>query len=224
MSLTTRARAEGSVHRRSGRRRVLRGIGWTLITVGLLLLLFVAYELWGTNVITARHQDALRDTLDRQFRAAERRGDLGEQSRSPAPIPGEALGIMRIPRIGLNMAFIEGVGTDDLKKGPGHYPTTPLPGEPGNTGIAGHRTTYGKPFWSLDEVRRGDRIYLRTLEGTFVYEVAWRRVVTPDQHQVLDPTDRPALTLTTCNPRFSAAERLIVRALLVRGPTQEVAA
>lgn len=85
-------------------------------------------------------------------------------------------------------------------------------------GIAGHRTTYGKPFWSLDELRPGDEIFLRTSEGEFVYEVRWTRVVLPSQSEVLDPTSRPALTLTTCEPKFSAAKRLIVRALQVRAP------
>lgn len=223
MTVAVRERASSTTRKRGLGRRILRGTGWTLITAGVLLLLFVAYELWGTNLVTSRHQSALRDTLDRQFRAAARTGDEGT-GEDPPPIPGEAVGIIRIPKIELNMAFVEGVDTEDLKKGPGHYPTTPLPGEPGNTGIAGHRTTYGRPFWSLDRLRAGDRIYLRTVEGSFVYQVVWRRVVTPDQSTVLDPTSRSSLTLTTCNPRFSAAERLIVRAVLLRGPAEQAAA
>lgn len=197
--------------------RIVRGVGWTLITAGVLVALFVVYELFVTDLITARHQATLRDDLARQFRSTDPEGQ-------PRPIPGRGLAILRIPRIELDAVVVEGVGLEDLKKGPGHYPTTPLPGERGNVGIAGHRTTYGKPFWSLDELRVGDEIFLRTSEGEFVYEVRWKRVVLPSQAEVLDPTGRPGLTLTTCDPKFSAARRLIVRALQVRAPPDAEAA
>jgi sortase A len=183
---------------RSRGRRWLRRIGWTLITAGVLILLFVVWELVGTNFITNRHQDELRQDLAR-----------GIPLR---PIPGEALGIIRIPEIRLDMVFVEGVSVEALRKGPGHYPKTPYPGEEGNIAIAGHRTTYAKPFWSLDELEQGDTIILFTRAGKFTYEVRWKRVVSPYEVEVLRPTERPSLTLTTCNPRFSAAERLIVRA------------
>jgi sortase A len=212
----------GSARARSRRRgigsRIVRGFGWTLITAGVLVALFVVYELFVTDLITARHQATLRDELGRQFRSTDPEGE------PPRPIPGSGLAILRIPRIGLNTVVVEGVGLEDLKKGPGHYPTTPLPGGGGNVGIAAHRTTYGKPFWSLDELRIGDEIFLRTSEGEFVYEVRWARVVLPSQSEVLDPTGRPALTLTTCDPKFSAARRLIVRALQVRAPPDAEAA
>ena len=202
--------------RRSGRggigSRILRGAGWTLITAGVLVGLFVVYELFVTDLIAARHQATLRDDLARQFRSTDPEGE------PPRAVPGRGLAILRIPRIDLDAVVVEGVGLEDLKKGPGHYPTTPIPGERGNVGIAGHRTTYGKPFWSLDELVVGDEILLRTSEGEFVYEVRWKRVVLPSQAEVLDPTGRPSLTLTTCEPRFSAARRLIVRAVQVRGP------
>ncbi|HUG88204.1 MAG TPA: class E sortase [Actinomycetota bacterium] len=197
--------------------RIVRGAGWTLITAGVLVALFVVYELFVTDLITARHQATLRDDLARQFRSTDPEGQ-------PRPIAGRGLAILRIPRIELDAVVVEGVGLEDLKKGPGHYPTTPLPGERGNVGIAGHRTTYGKPFWSLDELRVGDEIFLRTSEGEFVYEVRWKRVVLPSQAEVLDPTGRPGLTLTTCEPKFSAARRLIVRALQVRAPPDAEAA
>lgn len=214
MSVDTLPRAEraGSGRRGTGA-RIARGIGWTLITAGVLVALFVVYELFVTDLITARHQATLRDELTTELREADSSG-----GKPPAPIPGRGMGILRIPAIGLNAVVVEGVGVDDLKKGPGHYPTSPFPGETGNVGIAGHRTTYGKPFWSLDELRPGDEIFLRTTDGLFVYEVRWLRSVLPGQTEVLDPTTRPALTLTTCEPRFSAARRLIARALQVRGP------
>lgn len=190
---------------------LLRGTGWTLITIGVLVLLFVVYELFGTDLVTNRHQDQLRQSLDRDISA-------GPGGRNLPPVPGGAVGYIRIPKIGLDMVFVEGVDTDDLKKGPGRYPETAVPGRRGNVAIAGHRTTYAKPFWSLNELDRGDRIALITREGRFVYEVAWIRAVSPSASEVLDRTRRPSLTLTTCEPRFSAAQRLIVRAVQIQGP------
>ncbi|HEX9824739.1 MAG TPA: class E sortase [Actinomycetota bacterium] len=213
MSVATERPEAEAVERAPGPwRKVLRRVGWTFIGLGIVLILFVVYELFGTNLVTARHQSALRDDLEQQFAAAE----AGDRAASLRPIPGEAVGIIRIPAIELNMAFVEGVSAADLKKGPGHYAGTPLPGEEGNVGIAAHRTTYARPFWALDKLKPGDLVYLRTVEGSLVYEVVWQKVVTPDQHEVLGPTAQPSLTLTTCNPRFSASERLIVRAHLVR--------
>lgn len=212
MSVTIAERTEAETATRGSGvwRRVLRRVGYAFITVGILLALFVVYELFGTNLITSRHQSALRDDLEQQFAAAEAGRDVELR-----PIPGQAIGIIRIPSIDLNMAFVEGVSAADLKKGPGHYAGTPLPGEDGNVGIAAHRTTYGRPFWALDKLKAGDEVFVRTVEGTFVYEVVWQKVVTPNDHWVLGPTTHRSLTLTTCNPRFSAAERLIVRAHLV---------
>jgi sortase A len=118
----------------------------------------------------------------------------------------------------LDMVFVEGSGPEPLKKGPGHYERTALPGEVGNVGIAGHRTTYLHPFWGLNTLKRGDLIELQTRRGTFRYAVRWQRVVSPTGYWVLKRTKVPSLTLTTCHPRFSARERLIVRAVQVSGP------
>jgi sortase A len=112
------------------------------------------------------------------------------------------------------------VGTEDLKKGPGHYPGTPLPGHAGNAAIAGHRTTYGAPFGGLDELKAGDPILVTTTEGKFRYEVDHTDIVSPSEVSVLDATPDNRLTLTTCNPKFSAAQRLIVVSKLV-GPVVE---
>jgi sortase A len=183
----------------------MRGAGKTLITAGVLVLLFVAYELWGTGVITQRAQDGLRQEIDRDGLAL-------------APIPGKAVGFIAIPKIGLDMVFVQGTEREDLMKGPGHYSDTPLPGRPGNVGIAGHRTTYSQPFWALNELRPGDIIELRTRAGTFRYAVRWQRVVSSHDLWVVDPTKVPALTLTTCHPRFSSRERLVIRALQISGP------
>jgi sortase A len=115
--------------------------------------------------------------------------------------------------------IFEGVSPDTLKKGPGHIPGTALPGQPGNAVISGHRTTYGRPFFDLDQLVPGDRIEIETTIGTHVYELReeWF-LVAPTDVWVVDPKDGGWLTLTTCNPKFSARQRLIVTAELVAGP------
>lgn len=192
--------------------RILRFVGWALIGAGFLVIAFILYELLATGLVTARYQRDLREDLALDLGRAL----PGEQQ--PPLVPGQAVGILRIPEIGLDMAVVEGVAPDDLKKGPGHYPGTPLPGAEGNVGIAGHRTTYARPFWALDRLDAGDRVYLDTRQGRFIYEVEWTRVVAPHQVEVLDPTGAPSLTLTTCHPKFSAAQRLVLRAVQVSGP------
>jgi sortase A len=111
----------------------------------------------------------------------------------------------------LDVMVVEGTGTIDLEKGPGHYTRTADPWDSsGRVGIAGHRTTYLAPFWSLDKLAAGDDVILRTRYGTYHYDVTGSRVISPTQSSVLDQTSRPTLVLTTCTPRFSASERLIV--------------
>ena len=113
------------------------------------------------------------------------------------PPPGDALGIIAIPRIGVNQVFVEGVDVADLRKGPGHYPSTQLPGHEGNSAIAGHRTTYGAPFGDLDQLAQGDEIDLATVQGKFKYKVTDKRVVDPNEVSVLDPIPDPAAPVTT---------------------------
>lgn len=200
---------------------VLSFAGRTLIMLGLLILGFVGFELLGTNVAEARDQSALRE----QLVAPPPPTDLAVSAPlpdQPAPPPapvGSAVARLRIPRIGVDKAVVEGVDLSDLRKGPGHYANTPLPGQPGNAAIAGHRTTYGAPFFRLDEMEPGDPILVSTVQGAFRYEVSKVVVVKPSQVDVLEtiPENGNQLTLTTCNPRFSAAERLVVVADL-KGP------
>lgn len=114
---------------------------------------------------------------------------------------------------------VEGVTVEALKAGPGRYPATAYPGQEGNVGIAGHRTTYGAPFWDLDKLRDGDEIHVTDLNGTrWIYEFVAQEIVLPEDVSVLDDdplgTGKPMLTLTTCNPRWSQRERLIVFAEL----------
>jgi sortase A len=190
--------------RRRRVRRALRMIATALITMGLALLGSVAAEQWGSAIGTSGAQAVLRAQV-----AAE---GLPER-----PIPGGIVGFIWIPRIQVDAAFVQGVGLNSLAKGPGHYAGTPLPGAPGNVAIAGHRTTHSAPFWALDALGPGDLVTLDTRAGAFVYRVVWRRVVGPYDWSVIGPTAKPSLTLTTCNPRFSGTERMVVRAILVSG-------
>ena len=132
------------------------------------------------------------------------------------PKAGKALGLMVIPRINLRKLMVEGSDKESLKTGPGHYPTTPFPGQPGNAAIACHRTTYGAPCFNLDLLRKGDPLYFQTTQGSFRYDVERLWKVSPNDTTVLAATpDENVITLTTCDPKYSAAKRLIVRARLV---------
>jgi sortase A len=177
-----------------------------MVALGLILLSYVGYQLWGTGVGTAHAQSALR-------------AEVVEHGFPDRPIPGGLAGFIQVPRIALDMAFVQGTGSSALAKGPGHYPQTSMPGQGGNVAIAGHRTTHLAPFWNLNSLSPGDFVVLQTRAGTFVYRVVWQRVVAPDSWWVTAPTKNSVLTLTTCNPRFSDHERLVVRAVQVYGPT-----
>ncbi len=195
-------------------RRFVRGTGKTLIAAGLLILLFVVYQLWGTGLAESRAQKALASQFTGVTSPPTTTGAIETPVAVAPPPPGDALGKIVIPKAGIDKYLVEGVGVDDLKKAPGHYPGTPMPGEPGNVAIAGHRTTYGAPFFELDKLETGDPIEVTTSAGLFRYEVTETMIVSPDASEVLDDTEDNRLTLTTCNPKYSAAQRLIVVAKL----------
>jgi sortase A len=202
-------------------RSVLSGLGAILTGAGVLILLFVAYQLWGTGLYTSRQQGSLRSEFKEKLEAAAGPSTTSttvNPANLPPPLPsGESVATIRIPKIGVDKTVVQGVGLADLRKAPGHYPETPLPGEQGNAAIAGHRTTYGAPFNRLDELAAGDEILVTTVKGSFTYTVAGLKVVKPSQTEVLNPTTTPTLTLTTCNPKYSAKERLVVTANLAPG-------
>ena len=177
-------------------RRAVAGVGRALVTLGLLIFLFVGYQLWGTGIWTARAQSNLKHDFSKAQRAYEDDTVAAPTTTTtvtpsftaptesttsttqvltkpgpPIPPEGEVEGILHIPKIGLTMAFVEGTGRDDLKKGPGHYPDTPMPGTIGNAAIAGHRTTYLHPFYDVDKLQPGDEIIVDTVAGTFTYEM-----------------------------------------------------
>ncbi len=148
------------------------------------------------------------------------------------PKAGDAMGVIRIPRLGVDKVMIAGIRRDDLRQGPGHYPSTPLPGQAGNAGIAGHRTTYGAPFGDIDLLVPGDQIVAETFQGTFYYEVlpqtsadgavSGHAIVSPYEVQVLDDYGDNRITLTACHPKYSARQRIIVQAKLVNQPAATV--
>ena len=182
------------------------------------MLLFGVYELWGTGLSTHREQDRLGDQLQRTW-AAVPADRAGPRPQAPA-LPGEAFARLHVPSLPdvEPWVVVEGVGVQDLKKGPGHMPGTAGPGELGNVVLSGHRTTYGAPFNRWDELGRGDQVGLETREGWFTYTLDGSQVVAPSAVEVTLPVpgrpgavpDASLLTMTTCEPEYSAAERLIV--------------
>jgi sortase A len=200
-------------------RRLLRGTGWTFIGMGSFVLYFLVYQLVGTNAVTSRGQTDLRNELQREWSAAP----AAPRSANPkkvAPKPpavGKALAVLDIPKIQLqDKVIVQGVGRDELRKGPGHVPSTVMPGQAGTFGVSGHRTTYGAPFYRLNELTKGDTITVVTRESIYTYTVTRTAIVRPTDTQVLDnvigPDNKPraTITLTTCHPRYSARQRLIV--------------
>jgi sortase A len=132
------------------------------------------------------------------------------------PLRGDALGKLEIPSIGVSEFVVEGTDADNLRKGPGHYPDTPLPGQHGTSAIAGHRTTYGAPFRDLDKVQKGDRIVVELPYGTFIYRVDRTQIVDDSALWVTKRVDHDQLVLTACHPLYSAAERIVAFARLTQ--------
>ena len=211
---------KGSARVSSGVRTAIRGVGQTLITVGVLLLLYVVWSLWFTGIGTAREQNALYADLSDLWGSLQ----TGDVPLEEVEI-GDGIAIMRIPRFGAEWhpVVVEGTGREELKTGPGHYVDTAMPGEIGNFSVAGHRTTYGAPFNRLDEMRDGDPIVVETATAWYTYDVTEVHIVLPTDVEVVAPVPgRPGetptealLTLTTCHPEYSSRERLIVHAELV---------
>ncbi|MEU5881066.1 class E sortase [Spirillospora sp. NPDC047279] len=192
-------------------RILIRSLGELCITAGLVLLLFVTYSLWGTGRYTRAQQDLLGKELLNDWK--------GKVTTERVKL-GKGLAMIRIPRFGVQYRFVvvEGVELADLRKGPGHYPGSALPGEVGNFVVSGHRTTYSAPFNRTAELRTGDKILIDTRQKQYVYEVTGKKIVKPSAVEVtapvpFKPKDKPSkklITLTTCHPKYSAAQRLII--------------
>lgn len=219
-------------------RHVVGTIGELLITLGLLLLLFVAWQLWWTDVTAGREQAVAVQALERGFAddpvlvPEPKPEPSATPNPKPEPVatlkrvqPGKPFAILRIPRFGAGFAVpvLEGTDKDTLTKGVGHYVGTALPGVVGNFAVAGHRTTYGRPFHNIDQLRKGDFLVVETKVSYSVYAVDRYVIVTPDKVEVIAPApQRPGvtpretwMTLTACHPKFSAEKRYVSFARLV---------
>ena len=232
--------------------RVVGMIGRVMMTAGAVLLLFVVYQLWGTGLQAAQEQERIEDefaalqesvgapsattTTPPDTSTADTSVPDGTTPPTSAPVaqpvslpvldPGDPIGRIRIDKIGVDWMVIEGVPLSLLNKAPGHFPGTPLPGQAGNSAIAGHRTTYGAPFNRVDELKSGDEITITYVTGAeFTYSYRTTEIVTPDRTDVLQAKDFDGdgetdnmLTLTACHPKYSARERIIIRARLEEAP------
>lgn len=198
--------------------KALRATGSAFIFLGLSILFFVLYELVGTSAITkARQSD-----LQADFQLALDSGSLPDAFTGELPLPSgtsgrsslKGIARLRIPRIGVNVIVVEGVTLERLAYGPGHYPSTPMFDEPGAVGIAGHRTGWGAPFFNLDRLRNGDQVIVETGKATYTYRMTDRTIVSPSRSEVLDGNPKSTaikqLVLTTCTPKFTARDRLII--------------
>ncbi|MDO5501866.1 MAG: class E sortase [Actinomycetia bacterium] len=217
-------------------RVVVRTIGELLITAGVVLMLFLVWQLWWTDVVADRAQAETVAELSAIFEteppppppAPEEPEEPGITAMVPT---GEAFAIVRIPRFGDDYArpIIEGTDLDVLEKGVGHYVGTAMPGEVGNFAIAGHRTTYGRPFHFIHELQPGDPIVIETAEAYTIYEMRRHQIVFPTETRVIAPVpDEPAgepseawLTMTSCHPIYGSRERYIVHAELTETIARE---
>ena len=191
-------------------RAALRFVASVMMVSGALLITDAAATLlWQepvSAVVAERQQQQLEKALiDPPERVVRRR-----------PLNGDAIAKIMIPAIGVSDYVVEGTDTESLRKGPGHYPETPLPGERGTAAIAGHRTTYGAPFRNIDQLKRGDRIVLDMTDGRFIYRVTRTKIVDDSDLSVLDSVGYKQLILSACHPLYSAAQRVIVFARQVR--------
>ena len=219
--------------RRRRTRRVLRALSTTLIVAGLLLLADAAVTLLWQEPVSAIYtriqQSRLEDRLAEleqaplepverralaRLRDPQRRRTFRARAFGRRLEPGDPMGRILMPAIGVSDVFVEGTGGGDLRKGPGHYPETALPGERGTVAIAGHRTTYGAPFRRLDGLDRGDEIELVMPYGRYSYKVESTRIVPPTAVWVTRRVGYDRLVLSACHPLYSAAQRIVVFARL----------
>jgi sortase A len=205
-------------------------LGELLVTAGLVLGLFVVWQLWWTDVEGARAQSEIIAEMD--WGSAPQGPEVATENHGPPPVmkePPEAGGLfaqMYIPRFGDDYVKPVAEGTDKATVldtiGIGHYADTAMPGDLGNFALAAHRTTYGKPFNQIAELKDGDALVVRTKDTWYVYKVTESKIVYPQNVEVIAPvpgvtSDQPMpeltkrfITLTSCHPMFSATERYIV--------------
>jgi len=213
-------------------------LGELLITAGVIVLLYVAWQLWLGDVIYGAQRNATGQELSEQWQQEYEASDAApiptdDAEPEPAgpvtaeppilPEPGDAeiFANMRIPRFGADYVVPMAGGVSRARTldpiGIGHYPGTSMPGEPGNFAVAAHRTTYGKPFNRIADLHVGDAIVVETQGGWYTYRFRTLEYVTPDEVEVLLPVPQamdvpagtPYITMTSCSPMFSLAERIV---------------
>jgi sortase A len=213
-------------------------LGWTLIWSGIFVFGYLAWQLYGTDFINAGVQAEAAGELDvvldeaaplpEEVDTDEVLGEVEPPTSLPEVVEfypedpvavGESFAFLTIPKLGFDRLVVyEGVDRETLKKGPGHMPSTPIPGQLGNAVVSGHRTTHGRPFFDFDLLEPGDTVEIESATGTHVYAVRETVVVEPTDVWVTDSRPGGWLTMTTCNPKFSAKERLVVFAEMIAGP------
>jgi len=239
--------------RRRRRVSVLGVVGELLITAGVVVLLFLGWQVWWNDLVLAGQQSSAASKLSESLRQAPSAepsatpeptaADYGEPAVSAVAPEGQAFAVMYVPRFGegTQRTIASGVGTNVLNSnvlGVGHYPQTQAPGEVGNFAIASHRSAYGGGMHKLNELQLGDPIYIQTAEGWYTYrfrdyeyvqDTAIDVLAPVPRHPDASPTDR-MITLTTCNPLYSTAERIVAYGVLESwqpasaGPPAEIAA
>jgi sortase A len=204
-------------------RDLVRGVGELCITLGMILLLFAAYEVWGKTAAVNAHQNDLNSQLAQDWGTPVPGGPSPSASAAANALPppdGKAIARLYVPRIGKQWIVVQGVTPTDIRFAPGHYPSSAMPGQVGNFSVAGHRTP--AIFWDLDQVKTDDEIIVETKDTWYVYRASETSIVSPNAVEVVAPVpNQPGtkatnamLTLTTCNPKFNNYQRLIVHAVL----------
>jgi sortase A len=191
-------------------RPVLRFVASVMMVSGTLLIADAGVTLLWQEPVSAFVANQEQGQLKKAFFDPPRRVIRRQ------PLKGDAIARIELPSIGVSEYVVEGTDVGSLRKGPGHYPETPLPGDPGTTAVAGHRTTYGAPFRKIDQLRRGQRINIDMPDGRFIYRVERTKIVDDQDLSVLDEVGYQRLVLSACHPLYSAAQRVIAFARFER--------
>ncbi|HEY2793914.1 MAG TPA: class E sortase, partial [Micromonosporaceae bacterium] len=203
-------------------RRIARGLGEVLITLGLIILLFALYEVYGKTEIVNAHQKTLDQQLTQQWAAPDPTGKSAATPSDPQPLPGDAFARLYLPVLQKHWVIVQGVSLADIEFAPGHYPGTAMPGQIGNFSVAGHRIP--SIFWNLQELTKGQQIVVQTQDNWYVYTVVSQEAVLPTAIKVIAPVpdqigvapNKAMMTLTTCNPKWADYQRLVVHAVLTK--------
>jgi sortase A len=216
--------------------RALRTFSTSLMAAGVVLLADAGLTLVWQEPVSAVYAHFRQQSLSGDLTKLENQGPTDEELRALEQLEsqrkklgflarslrsrtkdGDAVGRIKIPKIGVSQVVVEGTNTSDLMRGPGRYDDSSLPGLPGTTAVAGHRTTYGAPFRNINKLKRGDRLMMEMPYGKFTYELIRTRIVDPSDYGVTRSVrGQDRLVLTACHPLYSAAQRIVVFARLIR--------